>query len=185
MQDEDGLTDAESLRRTVAGDVAAFERLVDRHERVLLRVLRQLTSDEAAAMDALQETLLAAWRGAASFRGDGSARAWLLGIARHSARRQYRRRAGQPGRSESLDTLAEAAGFGADTRLLERLEAREIVNAAFAVLDDEDRAVLLLRDVEGWSGEETAAALGIGLAAMKSRLHRARLRFMAAARSME
>jgi RNA polymerase sigma-70 factor (ECF subfamily) len=174
--------DTELISRAARGDAAAFGELVARHQAAVFRLTRTLTRDPAAAEDALQEAFLAAWRGAKGFRGDSSPRAWLLAIARNAARRGFRRRAGEPLRMESLDTLAAAAGWRGDADpegLLLRRRRREALQAALDALHVQDREILIVRELEGLSGEETARVLGIGLAAVKSRLHRARLRLAA------
>ncbi len=177
-------SDAEILRRTAAGSPADFDRIVDRHEAAVLRYLGAITDDPAAAEDALQETFLAAWRAAASFRGAGSARAWLLGIARNAVRRQHRRRSGEPAQHESLDRLGSRAGWGrvAAEPFSELLEKRDLIHKGFIRLEPDDREILVLRELEGFSGKEVATMLSLSLPAVKSRLHRARLRFMAALR---
>jgi RNA polymerase sigma-70 factor, ECF subfamily len=173
------LSDADALRRTAAGDVAAFEAVMARHEAAVLRYLRAVTDDADRAEDVLQETFIAAWRGAHSFRGGASARGWLLTIARHALNRQFRRHAGEPRHFEPLESLAVEAGWGdAGDRLERLLEARETVAAGFAGLSAEDREILVLRDLEEFSGDEVGRMLGLSLAAVKSRLHRARLRFV-------
>ena len=163
------------MRRCAGGDRGAFERLVARHEAPLFRFAVRACGGEREAEDAVQDGLLAAWRGAGTFRGDASARTWLFQVVLNACRRRHRPRAGR-GLESPLEAAAEvaAAESGPDDRVGARQVGRAI-DAALASLGDEAREVLLLRDVEGLSGEETAAALGIGLAAMKSRLHRARL----------
>ncbi len=173
-------TDADILRRTAAGDGSAFSMLVERHQPAVLRFLAAVTDDGDAAEDALQETFIAAWRAAASFRGEDSARAWLLTIARNAARRQRRRRSGEPSRFVPLDELATSAGWGAtDDDFAARLDARDAVHAAFRALPAEEREILTLREMEGFTGDEAATILALTLPAAKSRLHRARLHFMA------
>jgi RNA polymerase sigma-70 factor (ECF subfamily) len=80
---------------------------------------------------------------------------------------------------ESLAELGEAAGWGAETDILDALLVKDEVNRALACLSLEERELLMLREVEGLSNEECASLLGVGLPALKSRLHRARLRFVA------
>ena len=142
---------------------------------------------EYDAEDALQETFLACWRSAGTFAGGDSARHWLLAIARNAARRLYRRKRGEPHEFVSLDELGREAGWGggaADPPLApdDRAAARETLEAALMTLSAEEREVLILRDLEGFSGEETASLLHLTLPAAKSRLHRARLRLAAALR---
>ena len=177
--------DARDLRRVAAGDRTALDGLVDRHAAAVHRYVRSLTSDADRAEDALQETFIAAWRSAGTFRGDGSARSWLLTIARNAVHRQRRRRAGEPAEHEDLSALAREAGWGRTPAFSRRLEARDLVERAMEGLSPEDREILILRDAEGTSGEEAAEMLGITLAAQKSRLHRARLRFMARVREID
>lgn len=168
--------DADLLRRAGAGDRSAFELLVRRHGDALYRFATRTCGSEREAEDAVQDGLLSAWKGAGTFRGESSARTWLFQVVIHACRRRHRRRAGEP---ERHDGVEEAEGLdsgerGADERLADR-QVGAAMDRALAELGEEAREVLVLRDVEGLSGEEAAAALGLGLAAMKSRLHRARL----------
>jgi RNA polymerase sigma-70 factor (ECF subfamily) len=158
------------------GDRDAFDHLVDRHGDALYRFALRQSGNERDAEDALQDGLLAAWRGAATYRGDAAARTWLYQVILHACRRRGRRRAGEPAMHEPAEA-AEALP-GNDPAQDDRIAARQATAAlerALAELPPESREVLLLRDVEGLSGEETASVLGLGLPAMKSRLHRARL----------
>ncbi len=170
----------------VDAELNDFDDLVQRHQAAVFRFVRSIAADQAAAEDALQETFLAAWRSASTFRGDSSLRAWLFAIARNAVMRQHRRRVDEPAAMESLSRLGEEAGWGSDDdpeRTAMKHEQREIFEHAMARLADADREVLLLRDLEGLSGEETAAILEIPVAAMKTRLHRARLRLAANVRN--
>jgi len=167
------------LAQAAAGDTRAFDAFVLRHQDAVWRFVRSLTRDPAAAEDALQETFLSAWRDASGFQGAPSALGWLFTIARHAVYRQFRGRTGEPARFESLADLGEAAGWGAEPHPLDTLAAQDEVGRALARLTLEDREVLVLRELEGFTLEECAAQLDLGLPALKSRLHRARLRFIA------
>jgi len=173
--------DAGLLARAAAGDRGAFEAFAERHRPAALRYLRALTRS-AVAEDALQEALLAAWRGAGGFRGSGSARAWLFTIARNALFRELRPAGPRPEDLVPLDALGVAAGWGAEPSVdpREALLDQDRVERALATLAAHDREALLLKDVEGFRNDEAAALLGLDLAAFKSRLHRARLRFLAA-----
>jgi RNA polymerase sigma-70 factor (ECF subfamily) len=187
---EVNLTDCDLLAHAAAGDTRAFDTLVVRHAADLHRFVGSLGVHGADADDVLQDTFLAAWRGAGTYRGDGSARAWLFSVARNALRHSVRRRVGEPDQFaplEAIDTLeaiAEAAGWGSDADSRER-DTADLVRTALARLAPADREILVLRDVEGLSGEETAEALSLSLAGMKSRLHRARLRLAALVRALE
>jgi RNA polymerase sigma-70 factor (ECF subfamily) len=173
-------TDEELVRRSASGDRAAFAALVERHGDALYRFVRRVAAPGADPEDALQDGLLAAWRGAGTFRGDASVRSWLFQVVLHASRRRARRRAGEPARHDALEDAAEVAAV--DPRADERLAARETgaaLERALASLSPPAAEVLVLRDVEGLSGEETAAVLGVTVAAMKTRLHRARLELKA------
>ncbi len=178
--------DARLLAAAADGDRRAFARFVDRHEASVLRYLRAAAAQDADADDAFQEAFLAAWRGAGGFRGEGSARAWMLTVARNALRRHHRRRAGEPTGYEpleDLDHLGRAAGWGRPEPAEEALEREDLLRWALDGLAPGDREILVLRELEGLGGEEVAELLGLSLAAQKSRLHRARLRFVARVRS--
>jgi len=171
-----GEADAALLRRAGAGDRSAFARLLTRHGDALFRFAARTCGSEREAEDAVQDGLLSAWKGAATFRGESSAKTWLFQVVVHACRRRHRRRVGEPERHEGVEEAEtmSSAERGADERLADR-QVGAAMERALAEMGEEAREVLMLRDVEGLSGEETAAALGLGLAAMKSRLHRARL----------
>lgn len=153
---------------------------MDRHEAAVARYVRGLTSNETTCQEALQETFIGAWRGASGFRGDDSARAWLLSIARNAVNRQFRRRSGEPEAYEELTVLGTRAGWGDDEPdFLPLLEDRERVEIGMQDLSPPDREVIILRDLEGFTSPEVAELLEIETETVKSRLHRARLRFIA------
>ncbi|MFO0592379.1 MAG: RNA polymerase sigma factor [Polyangiaceae bacterium] len=178
---DDNAEDVALLGRIAAGDRKAFSAFIERHWARMYKCAFTTSGNGAAAEDALQEAFLAVWRHAADFRG-GSARAWLFAIARSAACHEIRRHVGEPSSLLSLEDLGSAAGWGdasSGERLLRGIEDRERVQKALAALSAEDQDALLLLDVEELQAEEAACALGIGVGAMKSRLHRARLRLMA------
>lgn len=177
--------DAELLSRVARGDRAAFACLVRRHSAPVLRFARSLV-DAGSAEDVLQETFLAAYRKADTFRGAESARAWLLAIARNAARRLHRRPSPVLADEEALAELGARAGWGQTPSPLaaaEGAELRERLAAALERLAPADREAIVLRDLEGLTTAETAQVLGIRPGAVKTRLHRARLRLMGALRA--
>jgi RNA polymerase sigma-70 factor (ECF subfamily) len=188
VSDEEGLTgeyDARLVARAAQGDANAFEVLVDRHRAAVYRFARAIARDASDAEEVLQETFLSAWRGAGGFAGRSSVRTWLLVIARNGAlRARGRAEARREDGGESLVELGARAGFGAEDpeRIALAAERRGVLAAALASLGAEDREILALRDLEEIPGEECAEALGLSVPAMKSRLHRARLRLVAAVR---
>ena len=162
-----------------AHELDAFVRA---HGPGVLRLARAIVGSAATAEDVYQETFLAAYRALPALREAASARAWLFAIARREAWRSARAEARLVPREEPLVELGLAAGWGQPTPedLAVRLESSAHLEAALGQLDAEEREVIALRDGEGLGGLETAELLGLSLSAMKSRLHRARLRLLAA-----
>ncbi|HEX6324885.1 MAG TPA: sigma-70 family RNA polymerase sigma factor [Vicinamibacterales bacterium] len=169
--------DRSLLAASAAGDRDAFGELVGRHRASVFRLARTLARDADAAEDVLQQTFLSAWRASRQFRGDASVRTWLLTIARHQALARRRSLAREPIDPTPLDELGIRAGWGGPNpeQLASLAEERDRLKAAFARLSSGDQEMLTLRDLEGLSGEEAAAIAGLTVAAMKSRLHRARM----------
>ncbi len=184
-----GPPDHELIAAAARGDRAAFDRFVQRHVASLHRLARAFVESDADAQDVVQESFLAAYRSAGTYREElGTARTWLFSIARNQARRARRtsreRVPRRPLDDESVVSLGVDAGWGAELPDVDfaRAEQIERLAQAFAALREEDREILILRDLEGLAGEQVAGLLGSSIAAMKSRLHRARLRLLAALR---
>ena len=167
------------LSAAAEGDQSAFEGLVNRHAASVHRFLCSLGASGDDAEDALQECFISAWGSAGTFRGTSSARPWLFAIARNALRRLDRKRVGEPKHLESIDELGERAGWGTGTDFSAQFEAVEELRWALEHLPVEEREAIVARDIEGLTGAEAAEALQTSLAAMKSRLHRGRLRLMA------
>lgn len=182
--EEERLTDAELLVRAGAGDRDAFGTLVERHQASVYRFARTVVTRPADAEDVLQQSFLAAWRGASRFRGESSVRTWLFTIARNAALTLRAHDARWTPSEVPVEDLGLAAGWGSDDPESAAVEAERqaAFTAAFEALAPAEREVLTLRDLEGLSGDETAALLGLSLPAMKSRLHRARLALAARVR---
>ncbi len=177
--------DAELLARSATGDAEAFADFVARHRVAVHRFASHLTRNAADAEEVLQQTFVQAWRNAGAVRATGSARPWLFTVARN-ARVRLRRAAAVAADVVSLESLGGDAGFAdpaaAPERFAQALESKALLHDAMAALSEPDREVLVLRELEQLPGEEVAAVLGLSLEAMKSRLHRARLRLVAEVR---
>ncbi|MEI8062934.1 MAG: sigma-70 family RNA polymerase sigma factor [Verrucomicrobiota bacterium] len=179
--------DAELVRRAQAGDLAAFEELVGRYEQRVYTLARRIVTQEQDAEDVTQQAFLSALEHLAGFRGDASFLTWLTRIATHAALKIIRKRQGLPTVSlEAATEIQETYGsiphpeYIADWRespaeLAAHGETQQLIDAALAGLDEKYRLVFLLRDVEGLSVAETAAALQLSEANVKVRLLRARL----------
>jgi RNA polymerase sigma-70 factor, ECF subfamily len=172
-----------------AGDESAFASLVENYRRELqVHCYRMLGSLEDAE-DVVQETFLRAWRKRDTFRGRSSFRAWLYGIATNACLDALQRRprvVAQDGANAAAevpwlqpypDDLLEVVP-AKDAEPDAELVAKETIELAFIatiqLLPPKQRAVLISRDVLGWSAAETAALLGVSVAAVNSALQRAR-----------
>jgi len=181
----DSATDFQLLQQTASGDRSAFATFVNRYQAAVFRHASCLAGHREDAEDLLQETFLSAFKAAGQFRGDSSAKTWLFHITRNAALRRIEKSKLVSQTGLSLDALAVRAGWGsADPESLAMLaEDRQRLEQALAALPNEEREILLLRELEKVSGEEAVALLGISLAAMKSRLHRARIHLAAILRA--
>lgn len=163
-------TDGELLDGVRRGERAAMDELLARYERPIYRFGLRMCGDEESAREVLQETLVAAFRHLATFRGDAALSTWLYQIARSFCIKERRRE--RP--TEALDERVAGDEPTPDART----HAHEIgaaLAAAIASLSPEQREAVVLRDVEGLSAEEAAEVVGIEVGALKSRLHRARM----------
>lgn len=174
-----GLTDAALLQAHVDGDPEAFAVLVARHQdRMWAVALRTMRHPEDAA-DALQEAYISAFRRAGTFRGDSQVTTWLHRVVVNACLDRLRRikvRASEP-MPDDLDRAAQfASTAGADP--LEVREQRAVVAAALAQLNPDQRAALVLVDMEGYSVDEAAQMLGCAPGTIKSRCARGRARLV-------
>ena len=174
------------LMAAQAGDARAVESLLSSHTPQVARFAARMCRNTADAEEVVQETLIAAARTLPNFRGDASLTTWLYTIARSFCIKQRRRGRTVRRADASLDDpLSPASAQLADDRPRPdaRLADRELGEAIEDALDHLApmyREVLILRDMEGLSAPEVAQTLGLGLEAVKSRLHRARLSVRAA-----
>jgi RNA polymerase sigma-70 factor (ECF subfamily) len=170
------IDDSDLVVRARRGDRIAFEALVRLHADRLHSVVRRLVDDPHEAEEVTQEAFLRAWRSISKFQGDSQFFTWLYRIGVNEAHRRAARQTAK-GRVVSLDEqLAEPADpRPGPQRRAEHSDLRRALEHAIRDLPADRRAPLVLRDVEGLSTSEAAAILGVGEAAFKSRLHRARL----------
>ena len=179
------ISDRDLIARVGEGDRRAFELLIERHAAAVLR-LATVVSDPATAEDAMQQTFLNVYQHAASFRGDASVRTWLLTITRNTTFRLRGKTRREELVEEPLMELGLEAGWGSDDpeAIAIAAEQKGALRKALSLLSAEDQEVLILRDLEGLRASEAAGLLGIGERALKSRLHRARLRLAVALRTL-
>lgn len=177
------LSDAQLSSRIAAGDLQAFEQLMRRHNQALFRAARAILRDDADAEEAVQEGYLSAYRAMGNFRGESKISTWLMRIVVNEAlarrRKDVRRSAVVPIRSGEIAEheyeagAAMSNGDGPDG-LAARGEIRKLLEQKIDALPDVFRTVFVLRALEELSVEETALALGIPEATVRTRFFRAR-----------
>lgn len=180
------LSDTALISAIQQGHLDAFELLVERYRDRVYRLAYGMTHTAVDAEDVVQDTFLKIFRYAKDFRGESSPRSWIFRIAVNTALmrlRQQRRKPWVGMDEQDVQYAAKNSGIvwpvgvwarQPDDVLLNR-ELSEHIETAIRGLPEKYRAVVLLRDVEGQSNEETAQSLGITVATVKSRLHRSRL----------
>src|SRR6201993_2106018 len=171
------------VRAAKSGDVGAFEELVKRYDRNVFRIAQHITQNREDAEDVVQDAFLKAYSNLEQFQGQSKFYTWLVRIAVNEALMKLRRR--RPERTVSLDEdiktdedslPREVADWSPNPeQQYTQSELREILSKTIQGLPPSFRTVFVLRDVEGLSTEETAAALELSVPAVKSRLLRARL----------
>jgi RNA polymerase sigma-70 factor (ECF subfamily) len=173
-------SDAGLLEAARRGDAKSLEKLLERHQDQVYRFGMKMCRDPEDARDVLQDTLLAMARSVRDFRGKSSISTWLYSIARGFCIKKRRRSKFAPAAERSLESesIAEASALADPARSpdeqLAGKEVRQALERAVGELEPMYREVLVLRDVEGLSALEVAEVLGLGVPAVKSRLHRAR-----------
>ena len=175
--------EAQMIAKILAGDSQLFHELIRPYERRIYVMALSFLHNEADAEDTAQEAFLKAFRNLSSFRGEAKFGTWLVSITLNEARSRIRSR--NTMKMESLDEPPDDHGPTSPYLLrdwkeipseaLERKEIRLLLQDAITALPLIYREVFQLRDIEQLSVNEAAAALGISIAAVKVRLHRARM----------
>ena len=179
-------TDEELVQRFKEGDRNAYSELVRRYQNRIFSVcMRWLKGDREIAEEVSQDVFLALFRALPGFRGDAKLSTWVYRVAiNHCKNRQTYRHRRAHGRHESIDgiqqeddapkrQLADDYGPGTDASVHQR-EARTLLQEALDQLDDEQRQIIVLRDIEDLSYEEISELLDLPRGTVMSRLHRAR-----------
>jgi RNA polymerase sigma-70 factor (ECF subfamily) len=177
-----GFDESALVAQAKAGDQNAFAELVNRYERKIYRLAKNITRNDEDAEDVLQDAFLKAYTHLDNFKGDSKFYTWIVRIAVNEALMRLRKR--KTDRSVPLDEPVE---LGEETVQREiavwddnpeqqysQEEWRKILDEAVDSLKPDFRTVFVLRDIEELSTEETAETLGISVPAVKSRLLRAR-----------
>lgn len=166
-----------------AGDVGAFETLVNRYERKIFRLAMNITQNKEDAEDVMQEAFLKSYAHLKDFQGDSRFYTWLVRITVNEGLMKLRkRRPGQVSLDEKIETeddlmIRELEDWGpSPEQHYEQSEMQRILQEVIGDIDPSFGIVFALRDIEDLSTEETAEILGLSVPAVKSRLLRARLK---------
>ena len=174
------------VQRVQSGELDAFEDLVRAHEKTVYNLALRMTGNPQDAEDMAQEAFLKAYRSLPDFRGESKFSVWLYRIVSNVCldhlRKQSRRpassltREDEDGEEQQLEVPDESQS---PERLLEQKLPREAVQRGLAELPEEQRQILLLREIRGMSYEEIAETLGLEAGTVKSRIFRARKKLSA------
>ena len=167
----------ESARTAPAGDLRAFEELLQRYQRRIVADCRHITRDESVAEDLAQEVFLKAYFGMKNFEGRSSFRHWLQVIKVHHCLNYLKKQRGKTVVSiddEGPQTKEETKAFSSHDRSEERYGEQQIIHRVLDAMPDNLRIPLVLRDMDELSYEEVAVHLKISLSAAKMRIKRAR-----------
>jgi RNA polymerase sigma-70 factor (ECF subfamily) len=190
--------DDELIRSAADGHYEAFEKLVGRYHHRIYRLAMAMTQSSLDSEEVVQETFLSVFRHLKDFRYRSAVSTWIWRIATNAALMRLRSGRRKPqvsleGRGQSSSLLMSDAGRFAEVNLaglaqgsqkswakagdehMLTQELRQHLTAAIADLPEKHQMILLLRDVEGYSNDDVAEALGLTVATVKARLHRARL----------
>jgi len=169
-------TDEELVARSIGGDLDSFNQLVLRWERPIYALAYRVIGREEDARDVCQETFLRAFRALGGFKGQAKFSSWLYRITLNLCRDWIRRERRQPlaQTPEGVD-LVELAGEAEDTDSVEELVARKEIGAAvskaMALLPEEQRTAIVLKEYHGLTFQEIADMLDCPLSTVKTRLY--------------
>lgn len=174
--------DQRIVERIQSGDKKAFELLVSKYQRKLMRLVSRLVRDPAEAEDVVQEAFIKAYRALPQFRGDSAFYTWLYRIGINTAknylvtlgRRAPTSTEADAEEAETFEDADQLRDINTPESMLATKQIAETVNQAMEALPDELRVAITLREMEGLSYEEIAAVMGCPIGTVRSRIFRAR-----------
>jgi len=174
--------DAELVSRVQRGDKKAFELLMLKYQRKILRLLSRFIRDPAEVEDVAQEAFIKAYRALPQFRGDSAFYTWLYRIAINTAKNHLSalgRRPSSPSEyenedGETFDETDNLSDINTPESMMATREIAETVNLAIEALPEELRTAIVLREIEGMSYEDIAQSMGCPIGTVRSRIFRAR-----------
>lgn len=170
------------VERVQQGDKRAFELLVTKYHRKIIRLISRLVRDPAEVEDVAQDAFIKAYRALPQFRGESAFYTWLYRIAVNTAKNYLATQGRRPEASSDIDAEeAETFADGEQLRdintpesMLHTRQVADTVNRAMEALPEELRTAITLREIEGLSYEEIAEAMGCPIGTVRSRIFRAR-----------
>lgn len=174
--------DAELVARVQRGDKRAFDLLVLKYQRRIMRLLTRMVRNPSDIEDVAQETFIKAYRALPQFRGDSAFYTWLYRIAINTARNWYVSQRRRPQTvdgfenedGETFDQIDTLTDINTPEAMLASKQVAETINAAMKELPEELRTAIVLREVEGMSYEEIAQTMECPIGTVRSRIFRAR-----------
>ena len=174
--------DADLVRFAQDDDTRAFDELVRRYQGKIYRLSYKILRHEDDAADALQDAFLSAYRGLKNFKAESTFSTWLYRIATNASLMKYRKRRDNhvsldqsQSQNEDAEPMQLPDWSAQPPEELLTAETREVMEEGIQRLPEELRTVFVLRDIEGLSNAEVGEILELSVAAVKSRLHRARI----------
>ncbi|HEX4842197.1 MAG TPA: RNA polymerase sigma factor RpoE [Limnobacter sp.] len=177
-KDEDFLI----VQRVQAGDKRAFNLLVNKYHRRVARLLTRMVKNQEDIEDVVQETFIKAYRAIGNFRGDSAFYTWIYRIAINTAKNLLVTQGRRPstlkesvdGDNETFEDNAALSNIDTPESLFQTKQIGEAVNEAMMALPEELRAAIVMREIDGLSYEEIAAAMDCPIGTVRSRIFRAR-----------
>ena len=174
--------DAELVARVQRGDKRAFDLLVLKYQRKVMRLLSRMIRDAAEVEDVAQETFIKAYRALPQFRGDSAFYTWLYRIAINTARNWQAASARRPSTPNNFETedgetfsqIDNLSDISTPESMMASRQIVETVNGAIGALPEDLRKAIVLREIEGMSYEDIAKVMGCPIGTVRSRIFRAR-----------
>lgn len=174
--------DAELVARVQRGDKRAFDLLVLKYQRKIMRLLSRMIREPAEVEDVAQEAFIKAYRALPQFRGDSAFYTWLYRIAINTARNWQAANGRRPSTSsiietddnETFDQIDNLTDISTPESLMASRQVVDTVNKAIDALPEDLRTAIVLREIEGLSYEEIAQTMNCPIGTVRSRIFRAR-----------
>lgn len=172
------IDDVTLMSRAAAGDLAAFEALVERHQMLVIGTVARMLGNHSDADDIAQQVFVRVWRSAKRYQPSAKFTTWLLTITRNLVFNECRRRKRHPVQTLDLEGKGQPMpvdrGATPDAALLDH-ELQRVIDCAITALPEKQRLAVVLRRYEEKSYEEIGEIIGLSVPAVKSTLFRARV----------